>query len=154
MDEKPKSRFVPIKDAEGKINGIMDRTTAEFFASNSPNPTQASLDAVLGRTTSVSVVAMTNPRRVFIETRDPVDVAEFRRCFAIHDDRESYGHAMCFGDVQLELYEGDKVLVAFEYFFRGFMRWDAWKGDAWFCEPKRLVDWMAARGLSVSSLFS
>ena len=60
MSDDLKGAFVPIKDAQGNVTGIMDQATADYLASQAPVPTQASLDALLAEVTRVRVVPFSN----------------------------------------------------------------------------------------------
>jgi hypothetical protein len=145
MSDDSKDAFVPIIDESGKVNGIMDRATADYLASRSPDPTQQSIDALLSRVTRVGVV--TTGRRVLLDTADPESLASFRGCFAIVEDPESFGHCMCYGDPHLELYAGDQRAATLGYHHGHSIRWNAWKHDARLAEPDRLLDWMSAHGV-------
>lgn len=153
MPDEPGSLFVPIKDETGKVTGVMDRTTADYLASVAPNPTQASIDALLATVTRVKVVPTANYHAgatelvTLLDTSDPESVATFRTCFAISEDPHSFGHCMCFGEPQIELFAGD-VLIANIGCHHGYaIRWEAWKHDAVLLTPGRLLDWMTTHGV-------
>ena len=153
MSTDSQDAFLPIKDRNGNVTGMMDRTTAEYLASESPNPTQQSLEALLGRVTRVRVVPVSNFRRgqtesvVLLDTSNPDSVASFRRCFGIIEDPETFGHCMCFGDPHFELYIGSTLAATIGYHHGFAIRWDAWKHDARLKEPDRLLDWMSSHGV-------
>jgi hypothetical protein len=153
MADELNDAFVPIRDASGKVTGMMDRATADYLASRAPDPTQASLDALLAGVTRVRVVPFANYRRggtesvTLLDTADPASLESFRRCFAIDEDPETFGHCMCCGDPHLELYAGDRLAATVGYHHGLAIRWDAWKHDAQLKEPGRLLDWLAARGV-------
>jgi len=153
MPDEPKDAFVPITDASGRVTGIMDRTTADYLASRAPDPTQKSLDELLSTITRVRVVPVENyqrgatEQRTLLDTSDPRSVVSFRRCFAIVEDPETFGHCMCIGEPHLELYVGDKLAATIGYHHGVAIRWDAWKYDARLQEPGQLLDWMSAHGV-------
>jgi hypothetical protein len=153
MDERSESPFIHIKDADGKVTGIMDRMTAEYLASTAPYPTQSSLDTLLNGVSRVRVVSHELTKegtkvQTLCETSEPADLAAFRECFAIVEDPKSFGHCMCLGDPHLELYSGESLVATIGYHHGRSMRWNAWKSDALFREPMRLLDWMSAHGVT------
>ncbi|MBV9122902.1 MAG: hypothetical protein JO112_06075 [Planctomycetes bacterium] len=148
-----KDGFVPIRDAEGNVRGLMDRATADYLASQAPDPTQASLNALLADVTRVRVVSFASllqgvaEQKVLLDTSDPLSLIAFRNCLAIVEDPDTFGHCMCCGDPHLQLYAGDRLLATLGYHHGFAIRWDAWKHDAVLKEPDRLLDWMTAHGV-------
>jgi hypothetical protein len=153
MSDEPNGGFIPMRDERGNLTGLMDQATADYLASRAPDPTQASLDALLADVTRVRVVPFANlvkgakEPKVLLDTSDPASLASFRRCFAIFEDPDSFGHCMCFGDPHIELYAGDRLAATLGYHHGFTVRWDAWKHDAQLKEPDRLLDWMSAHGV-------
>src|SRR4051794_10972014 len=130
MTDNRGDAFVPITDADGNVRGVMDRATADYLASTAPDPTQRSIDALLGRVTRVRVVPVGNfmvggERRTLLDTSDPESLADFRGCFAIVEDPETFGHCMCLGDPHLELYAGEGLAATIGYHHGFAIRWDA-----------------------------
>jgi hypothetical protein len=153
MSDELKNAFVPLNDKDGNVTGIMDQMTANYFASEAPDPTQASIDALLSGITRVRIVPFANylqgatEQRTLLDTSDVVALESFRSCFAIVEDPETFGHCMCCGDPHLELYAGDQRVATFGYHHGFAIRWDVWKHDAYLKEPERLLDWMSAHGV-------
>ena len=173
MPDESRDLFVPIRDESGEVTGLMDRATADYLASQAPDPTQQSIDALLQRVTWVRVVPMETYRhratkistlldklllgelrrwwrslhRRGVTISDSASIASFRSCFAIVEDPKTFGHCMCFGDPHIELYAGYRLAATIGYHHGKSIRWDAWKHDAQLQEPERLLDWMSAHGV-------
>lgn len=145
--------FVPIRDADGNVRGVMDRLTADYLASTEADPTQASIDALLATVTRVRVVAggMANGRAlgtaVLLDIADAEAVAGFRGCFRIVEDPATFGHCMCLGNPAVEVYAGERLAATIGYHHGFAIRWEAWKHDAYLAEPDRLLDWLSAHGV-------
>jgi hypothetical protein len=121
MPEETQSDFLPIQDESGQVRGIMDRATAEYLASQAPDPTQQSIDAMLKDVTRVRVVPVGNFRqgateiRTLLDTSDLASIGSFRNCLKIIEDPETFGHCMCLGDPHIELYVGDGLAATIGY---------------------------------------
>lgn len=154
MNDQPPEGFVPMKDRDGKVTGIMDQTTADYLASTAPDPTQQSIDTLLASVTRVRVIPFANRLRgtteekVLLDVSDPTSLASFRACFRIVEDPESFGHCMCYGDPHMELYAGSARVATLGYHHGFAIRWDAWRHDAYLQEPERLLDWMSTHGVT------
>jgi hypothetical protein len=153
VSDESRDAFVPIRDESGRVTGAMDRATADYLASQAPDPTQQSIGSLLKRVTRVRVVPLENYRkgatelRTLLDTSDPASLASFRDCFGIVEDPETFGHCMCFGNPHIELYAGDELAATIGYHHGVAIRWDAWKHDAYLKEPERLLNWMSAHGV-------
>lgn len=153
MSTESQDAFVPIRDENGRVTGIMDQVTAEYLASQAPAPTQQSIDSLLQRVTRVRIVPFetilqgASIQRTLLDTSDPASLASFRDCFAIVEDPVTFGHCMCPGNPHIELYAGEELVATLGYHHGFAIRWDAWKSDAVLKEPERLLDWMSARGV-------
>src|SRR5262245_55003523 len=42
---EPEAPFIPIRDEQGRVTGMMDHHTATYLQSTAPDPSQAALDA-------------------------------------------------------------------------------------------------------------
>ncbi len=153
MADDIKQDFVPIKDAQGRVTGIMDSMMAEHLVSTKPVPSQASIDALLATITRIRVVPVSNlcasavASPPLLDTIDPADLASFRGCFRINEDPRTFGHCMCLGDPHFELFRGDDRVAVLGYHHGMAFRWDAWKHDAWFEEPDLLLEWLSTHGV-------
>jgi hypothetical protein len=153
MSYESSEPFVSIRDASGRVTGIMDRATADYLESQAPDPTQQSIDSLLSRITRVLVVGMgyyrqgTPERRTLLDTSDIASIAAFRECFAIVDDPRTFGHCMCCGEPHFYLYAEDELVATIGYHHGMSIRWDAWKHDAVLKDPDRLLDWTFAHGV-------
>lgn len=147
------SVFVPMRDATGRVTGIMDRATADYLASTRPDPSQRSLDDLLATVNRVRVVAggMAGGRatgtEVLLDTAESAAVAGFRAAVSIVEDPATFGHCMCYGDPAIEVYAGDRLPAAFGYHHGFAIRWEAWKHDAHLREPEKLIEWLSAHGV-------
>jgi hypothetical protein len=152
MSEETKDAFVPVRDEQGNVRGIMDRGTADYLASRAPAPSQASLDALLASVTRVRVLPFSSlckdeEQVVLLDTSDPASLAAFRDCFAVVEDPSTFGHCMCCGNPHIELYAGDERAATLGYHHGASLRWNAWRSDVFLREPDRLLDWMSAHGV-------
>jgi hypothetical protein len=153
MRDEPRNVFVPIRDGEGNVTGMMDGAAAEYLAAWEQNPTQTSLNALLAGVTRVRVVPFSNfvrgttEKKVLLDTSDPVSLDSFRGCFAIVEDPDTFGHCMCCGNPHMELYAGDFLTATIGYHHGESIRWRAWNDDAVLKEQDRLLDWMSAHGV-------
>jgi hypothetical protein len=125
------------------------------LASTDPNPTQATLDAVLGRATRVRLLDYRiDGNRVYqfdvvrLDTSDPASLTELRGCLRIIEDPKSFGHLLTIGDHRLELMAGDEQLATLEVLCWVAVRWPSvWKHDAWLADPRRFETWLTSRGV-------
>jgi hypothetical protein len=130
----------------------MDRMTADYLASTAPNPTQAALDAVLGRMTRARLVRsrLDENRRfqfdvVRLDVSDAAGLHELCACLRI-DAGASAGHMMMIEDHRLEIWAGDECLAALGWLAGSRLRWwGVWKNDAQLAEPEQLRHWVAER---------
>jgi len=133
---------------------IIDKMTADYLTSTGPDPTQASIDAVLRQATRVMVVPFANyvqgapEQMTLLDTSKPESLASLRGCFEIVDDPETFGHCMCCGEPHIELYSGDELIAKIGYHHGSSIRWNAWRQDAWLKEPEKLLDWMSTHGVT------
>lgn len=90
--------FHPMLGPDGRVIGLMDATTQEYVQSTASQPTQASLDAMLDRTTRIRVIdgGMEGDkpmgRTVLAEVADPEGLATLRDCLRIIEDPNTFGH--------------------------------------------------------------
>jgi hypothetical protein len=47
--------FVPVKDKDGNVTGVMDSMMADYLASDAPDHTQRTLDVMLAQVTRIKV---------------------------------------------------------------------------------------------------
>jgi hypothetical protein len=138
----------------------MDRMTAECLASTAPNPTQASLDSLIERTTRVRLVGsrVDENRRfqfdvVRLDASDVQSLGEFRACMRILETPDSFSHMMMIEDSRLELWSGDERLAVFGWLAGTRLRWwSVWKNDALLSDPEQLREWVNARLIPDSRL--
>ncbi|MCE9565889.1 MAG: hypothetical protein K8U57_28025 [Planctomycetes bacterium] len=156
MPDGDENLFVPMRDKQGRVTGIMDRQTADYLASVDPDPSQAVLDAVFSRTTRVRVLGSRvdeNRRFQFDVERlaisDPADLAELRECLRIVEDPESFGHMMSLEAHRLELWANDQLLTTLGMLYWIAIRWDrVWKHDAWLSNRLRFEEWLFSHGIT------
>jgi hypothetical protein len=149
----PDSRFVPIRDAQGNVTGIMARDVAAYFASTAPDPSQRALNIMLARVTRVGVSewAETDDHRlkprILFETSDATSIAALRAALSIVEDPATFGHCMCIGGPLLGFYAGEECLATITLHHARSIRWESWKHDAVLRDGRRLVEWLAERGV-------
>ncbi len=125
---------------------------AEFARSSAPQPTQAALHTLLSRMSRVRIVeggmAGGEPlgRTVLLEVEDEAALEELRNALTILDGPA--GHCGCHGDPSLELrsFQGERLAVLGIHHGQT-LRWAEWKDDAELMDGRRLLDWMAHRGV-------
>lgn len=139
---KPQSKpeFYPLPNG---APGIMDQKMKDFLESTSNFPSQKSLDSMLANVTHIKVLE--DKHVVTIE--DPAQIASFRRCLTIEEDKNSFFHCMCFGNPQIKLFNG-KQEIAHLSCQHGFgLRWEnGWKWDARLVHGEQLTNWLAQNG--------
>lgn len=147
------SKLHPVETKAGR-RVLVDDMTLEHLQSSAPLPTQASLAALLSRTTRVRIVdagmvrgkAMDGP--VVLDTSAPEHLAALRRHLVIAEDPNGFGHCMCLGSETIELYDGASLVAALGLHHGVALRWDAWKADAPLADPSALVRWLATVGVT------
>jgi len=132
---------------------LVDKLTADYLASTAPDPTQASLDAVLGKMSRVQVIdgGMVGDKAlgtaVLMEASDHPSLDRLRAALAIVEDPDTFGHCMCLGGPTLRLYAGDDPLATIGIHHGVAIRWNAWKHDAHLWDSGALRFWLAERGV-------
>ncbi len=140
------SPFIPIRDAQGNVTGIMARDVAAYFASTAPDPSQRALDIMLARVTRVGVSAWakagdhTLRPRIPFETSDATAIAALRAALLIVDDPATFGHCMCVGGPLLGFYAGEEHLATITPHHGRSIRWESWKRDAVLRDGRRLAE--------------
>jgi hypothetical protein len=154
MADERKEPFVPMVNEQGRVTGIMDRTTADYLASTDPNPTQVALDAVFARVTRARLVGYRIENRVFqfdvvrLDISDPAQLAELRECLRIVENPDSFGHMMSIEDHRLELWAGEQQRASLALLSWIAVRWPSvWKHDAWLADPRRFEGWLLQHGI-------
>src|SRR5262245_32906474 len=121
MANESPSGFVSVRDESGRVTGMMDRMTVDYLASQAPDPTQASINALLNRVSRLRVITLSNVTKkgdmpqALLDTVDPRSLDSFRDCFAISEDASTFGHCMCLGEPHIELFAGDEKIATFGY---------------------------------------
>jgi hypothetical protein len=119
-----------------------------------PQPTQASLDAMLAKVARVRVyeggMRGDQPMEptVLAEVDDAAEIAELKEALRIVDGPA--GHCMCHGDPTLELLGADGSRLAVLGLHHGVsLRWSRWEDDAQFAPEKGLevLLWLQAAGV-------
>lgn len=153
MAEDSEPYLIPTWDDDGQLTGWMDQMTADFLASTAPDPMQASLDSALDGVTRVRLLGLRLDERyaVFdvpvLDVTDVDDLAEFVAALRIAE-ADQYGHCMCIGDYQLELWAGDRLVHTFGLHHWTSIRWSEWAGDADLADPWRFADWLLRFGIT------
>ncbi len=110
--------FIPMRDENGSLTGLMDEATAEYLESDAPDPVQSDLDEALSRVERIRVFdagmaggsVMRNAwgRRPdpILDLTDAEAIGNMRGCFRINTDPKTFGHCMCFGGPTMELHDG------------------------------------------------
>ncbi len=146
--------FVPTRDAQGHTVGMMDRLTESYLKSTAPDPSQATLDVVLGQVNRVRIIdggtidGKAIGFTVLLDTSDPSSVAAFRACLAIVEDPRTFGHCMCFGDTAIEFYHEQELIATLGLHHGHLIRWNAWKHDAQLRDGQALLNWLAEHGVT------
>jgi hypothetical protein len=123
-----------------------------LFARFAPDPSQRSLDAMLGRVTRVRMldggVSGDRPlgKDVLLDVADSESIAALRDCLAIVEDKSTFGHCMCLGDYALQFYAGRRRAATIGLHHGRSIRWSAWKHDALLRDGLRLLAWLADQG--------
>lgn len=132
---------------------IMDPAMVEFLSSTAPEPTQATLDALLAQVHAVRVheggsnQGKTEGKRLLLETAEPASLKSLQAAMLIVDGGN--GHCMCFGDPTMEFNAADESRLALISMHHGLsIRWDAWHYDAKLVDGRMLLDWLAQRGVT------
>jgi len=131
----------PIDSLTVMLQGFLEQQR-ERLRSNAPDPTQASVDAMLGAITRIRVLAL--DKRTLLETDDPASIAALARALVIVDGRT--WDFSCAPNQTMELYAGSRLAATIGWFAM-CIRWDAWKLDAELRDPALLEQWLAERGV-------
>ena len=133
----------------------MSGPLTRYMESVAPQPTQASLDEMLGNVARVRVYA---GGMNWDEPMEPTVLADITDAGEIHGLKAalrivdgSGGHCMCDGDPTLELLGGDGRRLAVLGLHHGVsVRWSAWKDDARFAEQNGMdvLMWLEAAGVA------
>jgi hypothetical protein len=132
---------------------LVDKLTQEYMESTAPDPSQATLGAMLGNVTLVRVIdgGMVGDKpmgtAVLLEVSDPSSIASLRDTLAIIEDPDTFGHCMCLGNPTLQLYAGQDVVATIGMHHGVAVRWSAWKHDAHLRDGRGLREWLADRGV-------
>jgi hypothetical protein len=146
--------FVPIRDAQGQVTGLMDQRTVACFESTAPDPSQSTLDALMMQVTLVRIYAggmsggKAIPSPLVLECHDLPSLKELRSSLEVVEDPTTFGHCMCLGSPTIECYRGQDLLAAIGIHHGLSIRWDAWKHDAHLRDGSALLNWFDARGFS------
>lgn len=146
--------FVPIRDAQGRVTGMMDRLTAVYLQSTAPGPSQQTLDAMLSQVSRIRVLdeGMSAGKAlgstVLLDSSDSESIAALRTCLTISEDPATFGHCMCLGDNAIECYADQELLATIGLHHGISIRWDAWKDDAQLQDGQALLNWLADRGVA------
>jgi hypothetical protein len=130
----------------------VDDVTMQYLKSTAPQPTQASLDALLDDVHAVRVFRdgchddTLLSSDLLLQVDDPTDVAALREALSIVDGPG--GHCLCFGDPTLEMLSQTGSRLALVSLHHGLsIRWNQWKDDATLVDGRTLLDWLAERGV-------
>lgn len=145
-------QFITIKDENGNVT-VMDPMTAEYLASNNPNPSQQALDQMLSSATRVRVFdgGMSDSRPLganLLDVADPESLAALRDDLAIVEDPTTFGHCMCLGDLAMQFYAHNKLVATIGLHHGRSIRSNVWKHDAQLQNGKQLLTWLADRGVT------
>jgi len=133
----------------------VDRATVEYLQSTAPDPSQSSLDAVLADTIRVRVVdnevtgkrTMSKRAWVLAEFSDITSIAKLRDCLQIIEEPAPSRHCMCVGDEVIELHTSAGRIETISLHHEYSLRWHAWSGDATLADNRRLLNFLADRGV-------
>ncbi|MCE2750541.1 MAG: hypothetical protein LW720_01490 [Pirellula sp.] len=150
-DKLASEGFALVKYASG-ANGAVDKLTVDYVRSQMPQPTQTAFDGLLARVARVRVLegGMADGRplgnAVLLDTAGESDLAELKQSLAILDGPA--GHCLCCGGPTLEFLSSQSESLAALGIHHGLsVRWAAWKDDAELLDGRRLLDWLAQRGV-------
>lgn len=148
---KTSEAFGFFTDRQGH-SAMVDRQTAEFYLSELPPPSQASLDQLLGDTQEVRFIRggcrrLPEGTEVVLELAGTEVIGHFASLLRLVEDGQRW-HCMCLGDYAVE-FRGAEGTLAYLGFHHGHsLRWDEkWGGDAILAEPEALLVWLSERGL-------
>lgn len=156
-NEQPRQpQWVTRKNKFGVIE-IMDVDAANYLnkkKDKTKQPSQKSLDSMLKELQSVKIIdgGMSNGQllgvKVLYETSNEKTLEELKALLQIVQDSKSFGHDMCSGGPTLELISNSaqKNLIVLHHGFS--IRWSAWNSDARLLEPRKLIDWLAEKGVT------
>ena len=133
---------------------VVDQATLEYMKSTAPQPTQASLDAVLDQVERIRLFAngahnnsLNGPPVLLLESTDREAMSALGNALRIVEGPS--GHCMCYGGPTLELLgSSDRRLALLAVHHGQSIRWTAWKDDARLVDRSKLVAWLAARGVT------
>ena len=147
-----KPLLTPVKNAQGAVV-LVDEIMLEHLQSKAPNPTQASLDAMLAKVTYVKMLEggvykdKALGKKILLETSDRQTIQALSAGLSILEDPRSFGHCMCLGDHALEFYHYSQRIATIGLHHGVSIRWDAWKYDAHLSDNLKLLYWLAAQGV-------
>ncbi len=151
-DKTASGGFALVKDASGASSAV-DKLMLDYLQSRAPQPTQAVFDSLLSRVERVRVLegGMANGRplgsTVLLDIAGEPDLTELKQALEILDGPG--GHCMCYGEPSLELLSWRSEPLAVLGIHHGrSVRWAAWKDDAELVDGRRLLDWLAQRGVT------
>jgi hypothetical protein len=144
-----------IRDGCGNTTGLMDQITYEYLTSEKNNPTQASLDEILYKTTKITISMPHHDeeqRRLYykkaFEYNNPEEVRELTSFFRV-DEEKIAGHLMSIPDMYFEFYNDDDLLANIAYISCCWIRWDMnWKGDGILEDSMPLMKWLDSKGIT------
>jgi hypothetical protein len=150
-DKTTSEGFALVKYASG-ARGAVDKLMLDYMRSQAPQPTQMAFDGLLARAGRVLVLegGMDGGRplgnAVLLDSTEKSDLAELKQALAILDGPA--GHCMCCGGPTLEILSSENESLAAVSIHHGrSVRWAAWKDDAELLDGRRLLDWLAQRGV-------
>ena len=135
----------------GGGGGMADQATAAFLRSQLPDPSQESIDALLSRTTSITLceLVVRDQKGTFepvLAIESPEEIAEFRAIFRISS---AGGHLMSFHEHEIRCFAGDTLLDTLALVRPSVLRWNKrWKSDATISDPDALANFFARHGYS------
>ncbi len=120
---------------------------------SAPDPSQGSLDELLGKATRVKLLdggmsqGKALGKKVLVKTSDPQSLAVLGECLEIIEEQDSFGHCMCLGDYTFQFFDGRRVIAMIGLHHGRSIRWEeAWKYDALLKDGPRLLTWLAEQG--------
>ena len=153
--EKTKnSGFVPVKDKDGNVTGVMDSIMAAYLESKAPDPSQQALDAMLADVTRVKIFdgGMIDDNvlneKILLEVKDLGFTKALCGCLKIIEDPDTFGHCMCLGDLSMEFYSKKKRLATIGFHHGQSIRWSAWKHDALLQNSQCYLTLLAEHGVT------
>ncbi len=133
---------------------LVDAEMRKFLESPAPAPSQQALDGLLAGADGIRILdggvagGVPMGKRVLLETGESSDLASLREALRIVEDPATFGHCMCCGNMTLQLFAGTSVRAMIGIHHGQSIRWDGWKYDAVLEQGSRLLEWLAAHGVT------